>query len=413
MQTVQNGTADVRRLAEAQWATARLAESYQGLPSGVSKAMLLDRFERAAPRLGLGDGLVRLIRALVRVTAEQDWQGDYAPVAWPSNDMLGEELQRSRTVVQGLIRAAVSAGLVHMKDSGNGKRYGYRGARGEIVQGFGFDLSPLAVRYEEFADLAAARGIEQAERRRLRRKLGQLRREIRTLCADALERDFAGYEWAGAIVQASGRLPRSPSLAELLALEGEFEALLSAVDSAWLAARSQTESGPTGPETGAHREPTTEPKAERATYPAFQDDVVGSVRDPASDAEFRVNEEVVPLSLVIEAVPELLAFLDDPGATEWEDLVDAAYRATTPLGINLSAWREAQRAMGRNRAAIAVATILARWRGGEINRSAGGYLRAMCERERGGQLHLLPSLFGLKERHHPRKPRATRALGEG
>jgi replication initiation protein RepC len=53
----------------------RLADTYQGLPEGVSKAMLLDRFERAAPRLGFGDGVVRLIRALVRVTFEQDWTG--------------------------------------------------------------------------------------------------------------------------------------------------------------------------------------------------------------------------------------------------------------------------------------------------------------------------------------------------
>lgn len=130
MQTVHDGTGDVRRLADAQWAAARLAQAYVGLPEGVSKAMLLDRFERAAPRLGIGDGLVRLIRALVRVTQEQDWTGGvHRPIAWPSNDMLGEELQRSRTVIQGLIRAAVKAGLVHMKDSGNGKRYGYRMTR--------------------------------------------------------------------------------------------------------------------------------------------------------------------------------------------------------------------------------------------------------------------------------------------
>jgi replication initiation protein RepC len=407
MQTVQNGTGDVRRLADAQRAAARLADAYVGLPEGVSKAMLLDRFERACPRLGFGDGVVRLVRALVRVTQEQDWIGDYRPVAWPSNDMLGEELQRSRTVVQGLIRAAVGGGLVHMKDSGNGKRYGYRGARGEIVEGFGFDLSPLAVRYEEFADLAAARGLEQAERRRLRRKVGELRREIRTLCADALDRRFEGYDWELAIVEASGRLPRSPTLAEFMAQQSEFQALLLAVDEAWLKARSREESEPTGLEIGAHQEPTTEPKAKRATYPAFQRDVVGAGGDASSETEFEVNEEVIPLSLVLEAIPEIHPFLDDPGAAEWEDLAEAAYRATTPLGINLSAWREARQALGRNRAAIAVATILARWRSGEINRSAGGYLRAMCERERAGLLHLLPSLYGLKERRHPRKKKTT------
>jgi replication initiation protein RepC len=415
MQTVENGTGDVRRLAAAQWAAARLADSYQGLPEGVSKAMLLDRFERAAPRLGLGDGVVRLIRALVRVTQEQDWTGGpYRPIAWPSNDMLGEELQRSRTVIQGLIRSLVRAGLVHMKDSGNGKRYGYRGDRGEIVEAFGFDLSPLAVRWDEFADLAAARGIEQARRRHLRRKVGEIRREIRTVCADALDRGYDDFDWDAAVARASGRLPRTPSLLDLERLEIEFEALLAAVDEAWLKARKINESEPTGSESRAHKEPTTEPKAERATYWAFRNGVVAgrSSQDLEPVSEVGVppplNEEVIPLSLALEAVPEIHGHLDDPASADWEEFVEAAYRVTSLLGINLTAWREARDTLGRNRAAIAVATILARWRSGEIKSSAGGYLRAMCERERTGDLHLLPSLFGLRERHHPRKPARER-----
>lgn len=413
MLTIDTGTGDVRRLADAQWAAARLADSFQGLPIGVSKAMLLDRFERAAPRLDLGDGLVRLVRALIRVTQEQDWTGGiFRPIAWPSNDMLGEELQRSRTVVQGLIRAAVRAGLVHMKDSGNGKRYGYRGERGEIVEAFGFDLSPLGARWDEFADLAAARGIEQARRRQLRLKLGEVRREIRTVCADAMERGYEGFDWQHAIDLASIRLPRSPTLGDLESLEARFLGLLAAVDKAWLEGREGNESEPTGSESSAHKEPTTEPIAERATYPAFRDEVVaGRPSQVAGDAEPgslpRIEEEVLPLSLVLEAVPEIHAYMDDPGSGDWEDLVAAAYQVTTLLGINLSAWREAREAMGRNRAAIAVATILARWRGGEIKSSAGGYLRAMCERERTGDLHLMPSLFGLRDRHIPKPRRRT------
>ena len=416
MQTVENGTGDVRRLADAQWASARLVESYTGLPEGVSKAMLLDRFERAAPRLDIGDGLVRLIRALVRVTQEKDWTGGvFRPIAWPSNDMLGEELQRSRTVIQGLIRAAVHAGLVHMKDSGNGKRYGYRGDRGEIVEAFGFDLSPLAVRWDEFADLAAARGIEQARRRHLRLKVSEVRREIRTICADALERGYEGYDWQAAVDQASGRLPRSPTLPDLESFRAQFMGLLAAVDKAWLAGRDSDESEPTGSQIGAQKEPTTEPTAERATYPAFREEVVAG--RPSQDVEAREggplprrDEEVIPLSLVLEAVPEIHPLMEDAASAEWEELVGAAYQATTLLGINLSAWREARESMGRNRAAIAVATILARWRSGEIKSSAGGYLRAMCERERSGDLHLMPSLYGLRERHHPK---ARRTAGSG
>lgn len=415
MQTVSNGMGDVRRLADAQRAAARLADTYQGLPEGISKAMLLDRFERAAPRLGLGDGLVRLIRALVRVTAEQDWTGRTRPIAWPSNDTLCEELQRSRTVVQGLIREAVRAGLVHMKDSGNGKRWGYRDERGVILEAFGFDLAPLAVRWDEFADLAAARGLEQAQRRHLMRKLGEIRREIRTVCADAIHRDFDGYDWDGAVDQALGRLPRSPTLAELEALHEAFSALLAAVDAAWVRARQNKDSEPRGFENRAQKEPTSDPRSAGATYSSLRKEVVEpSARTPSwpveaglSSVEAAISEEVIPLSLVLEAVPELEDFLEDRASAQWEDLVDAVGRAAPLMGINLSAMREAREAMGRNRAAIALATVLARWKDHEIRSSAGGYLRAMCERQRVGALKLLPSLYGLKDRFAKSPPRRT------
>ncbi|MEH0196300.1 plasmid replication protein RepC [Caulobacter sp. CCNWLY153] len=414
MQTVSNGVGDVRRLADAQWAAARLAETYQGLPEGVSKAMLLDRFERAAPRLGYGDGLVRLIRALVRVTAEQDWTGRTHPLAWPSNDALCEELQRSRSCVQGLIRLAVRAGLVHMKDSGNGKRWGYRDERGHIVEAFGFDLAPMAARWDEFADLAAARGLEQAQRRHLKRKLGEIRREIRTVCADAVHRGFTTYDWAGAVDQALGRLPRTPSLGELEALHETFQALLAAVDAAWVKARKSIQNEPRGVVDEAQKEPTTQPRSAGATYSSPRKEVVepsarsarrAAEADPAM-VEAAISQEVIPLSLVLEAVPELDDFLADPSAAQWEDLVDAVGRAALLMGINLSAVREAREAMGRNRAAIALATVLARWKDGEIRSSAGGYLRAMCERERFGGLKLLPSLYGLKDRLAKAPPRA-------
>lgn len=413
MQTVSNGVGDVRRLADAQWAAARLAETYQGLPEGISKAMLLDRFERAAPRLGLGDGVVRLVRALVRLTAEQDWIGRTRPIAWPSNDALCEELQRSRSCVQGLIRSAVRARLVHMKDSGNGKRWGYRDDRGHILEAFGFDLAPLAVRWDEFADLAAARGVEQAQRRHLKRKLGEIRREIRTVCADALYRGYGGFDWHGAVDQALGRLPRTPSLGELEALHETFQALLAAVDAAWVRARQEGQYEPRGVMDEAHKEPTTHPRSEGSTYLSPRKEVVEpsgrSAETPAaaepSRVEAPISDEVIPLSLVLEAVPEVADYLEDLAAASWEDLVEAIGRAAPLMGVNLSAVREAREVMGRNRAAVALTTILARWKDGEIRSSAGGYLRAMCEREKVGCLHLLPSLYGLKDRFGKTPPR--------
>jgi replication initiation protein RepC len=243
-----------------------------------------------------------------------------------------------------------------------------------------------------------------------------VRREIRTLCADALERGFEGFPWVAAIDRASERLPRSPSVDVLEGLEREMAELLAAVDKAWVRARDQgvnsKDSEPMGSKSGAHEEPTTEPKARRATYTAFEKEVAVGSAAPSSGgwaAEAPASEETLPLSLVLEAIPEFHAYLDDPGSADWDQVIAGAYEAALRLGINLSAWREARETMGAHRAAVAVATVLARFMAGEINKSAGGYLRAMCERERAGGLHMLPSLYGLKQRHHPRKPAKDRA----
>jgi replication initiation protein RepC len=303
---------------------------------------------------------------------------------------------------------------VHMKDSGNGKRWGYRDERGHIVEAFGFDLAPMVARWDEFADLAAARSLEQAQRRHLKRKLGEIRREIRTVCADAMHRGFATYDWTSAVDLALGRLPRTPSLGELEALHETFQALLAAVDAAWVKARKSTGNEPRGVVDEAHKEPTTQPRSAGATYSSLRKEVVepsAPTPDPPArtklpEVEAAISQEVIPLSLVLEAVPELDDFLSDPAAAQWEDLIDAVGRAAPLMGINLSALREARDAMGKTRAAIALATVLARWKDGEIRSSAGGYLRAMCERERFGGLNLLPSLYGLKDRFAKAPPKS-------
>jgi replication initiation protein RepC len=302
-----------------------------------------------------------------------------------------------------------------MKDSGNGKRWGYRDDRGHILEAFGFDLAPLAVRWDEFADLAAARGLEQAQRRHLKRKLGEIRREIRTVCADALHRGYGGFDWHGAVDQALGRLPRTPSLGELEALHETFQALLAAVDAAWVRARQEGQHEPRGVVSEAQKEPTTQPRSEGSTYPSLRQEVVEpsarSALSPSpaepSRVEAPLSDEVIPLSLVLEAVPEVADYLDDLAGASWEDLVDAVARVAPLMGINLSAMREARDVMGRNRAAVALATVLARWKDGEIRSSAGGYLRAMCEREKVGCLNLLPSLYGLKDRFGKTPPRRS------
>ena len=43
-----------------------------------------------------------------------------------------------------------------IRDNPQGRRYGRRDDKGRIIEAYGFDLSPLAQRYDEFVKIAAA-----------------------------------------------------------------------------------------------------------------------------------------------------------------------------------------------------------------------------------------------------------------
>ncbi|WP_048858494.1 helix-turn-helix domain-containing protein, partial [Acidiphilium multivorum] len=81
----------------------------------------------------------------------------------------------------------VELGLVVMRDSPNGKRYGRRDRSGRIVEAYGFDLSPLGVRLEEFRAVAEKGRAEREAVRQLRRRVTIARKAIEQIVETAVE----------------------------------------------------------------------------------------------------------------------------------------------------------------------------------------------------------------------------------
>ena len=81
----------------------------------------------------------------------------------------------------------VDAGLVVRRDSPNGKRYARKDGTGEIELAFGFDLSPLVVRSEEFESLAAAVETEARALKLVRERITLCRRDIAKMIATGME----------------------------------------------------------------------------------------------------------------------------------------------------------------------------------------------------------------------------------
>ena len=129
-----------------------------------------------------------------------------------------EALGVSETQAKRLDRHLIELGLVTMKDSPNGKRYGRRDARGRIVEAYGFDLSPLAARHQEFVQLAEEGRAEREVMGRLRRRATIARKGIVQILETARDYNLRGEEWlmlereARAIVRELKRAERPDDL---------------------------------------------------------------------------------------------------------------------------------------------------------------------------------------------------------
>ena len=161
----------LRRLSLAMLATEKLAEGFSGMQQGAGvPGQVLSAFKAAAPYLGFGPRVVHAVDWLFKFTQAQDWGEGARPIVWPSASMQREALGLGLTQVKALNRHLIEAGLIAMKDSPNGKRYGKRDGKGRIVEAYGFDLSPLAARQAEFVAVAAQGKAERERMRLLRRR---------------------------------------------------------------------------------------------------------------------------------------------------------------------------------------------------------------------------------------------------
>ena len=136
---------------------AKEAEQFAGLPDGIKHHLqLVETLGDAAPLLGIGHSVLRLVQKLATYTQPKDWQPGHRPIVWPSNDNLARCLGLSEDGVSRLIRSAVRAGVFTMKDSPTRQRFGKRGNDGHVIAAvsFGFDLSPIAIRSAEIKETA-------------------------------------------------------------------------------------------------------------------------------------------------------------------------------------------------------------------------------------------------------------------
>ena len=195
---VPKGPSGLRRLSPAMLETDKLARGFTGKPEGdglQKPGQVLAAFKAAAPYMDFGPRIVHAIDWLFTFTQPQDWMEGSHPIVWPSAALQRQALDLGVTQAKALNRLLVELGLVVMKDSPNGKRFGRRDAKRRIIEAYGFDLAPLAARQAEFEAAAVAGRAERECIRRLRRRATIARNGLTQILETAGEIGFTDPDW--------------------------------------------------------------------------------------------------------------------------------------------------------------------------------------------------------------------------
>jgi replication initiation protein RepC len=406
-----------RRLTPGLMKVDRVAEGFTGLPDGVTVyGQLLAAFKAAAPRLGLAPRLVHAIDWLFRFTQPQDWERGARPIVWPSALLQQEALGISESQAKRLNRCLIEFGLITMKDSPNGKRYGRRDARGRIVEAYGFDLSPLAARYQEFMQLAEEGRAERGAMGRLRRRATIARKGIVQILETARDYNLSDEEWSTLerdtrmVVEKLSRAERPDVMeAGVVSLErrqnearNRLEMLLKDV-----------EKTPSPSENAPHQyiyKPISNPKQDTVTTPKTGSETPDTSVPPSATPETSKQPEksivhgIQPNELV-RLAPRLKAYLRHPNPT-WAEIIDAADWLRCDLDISKPLWGNACLTMGRDLAAIAIAIVSTK-DPEHFRTTPGGYFHGMVQKAKAGELHLERTVWAMRRASQPDAPHRT------
>ncbi|MEN3238750.1 plasmid replication protein RepC [Methylobacterium ajmalii] len=378
-----------------------------GRPAGIvaEKWRVLHDLTAIRVSLGLSAATLVVLEALLTFHPETmlapDPEADSDLVVFPSNRTLAARARGlSEAALRRHLSALVEAGLVIRRDSPNGKRYARRGEGGQVTHAFGFDLTPLAVRAEEFAGRAAAVRAEALALSIAREKVSLLRRDCAKLldALIALDDGVAGEPSAQALHAQYRALlaayPRRPEPVDVMILGDGLEALALAVSSALIARAESTKTSGNAAHSERHKQNSNpnvsdcEPASGDAQKESAEPES-GGMRQAAPEYSIR---STYPLRSVLEVCPQVLDFAP-AGVRSWQDLIETTGRIRPMLGISPTAWSDAQEAMGQEAAAITLAAILERH---DSIKNAGGYLRSLTERKRAGKYSLGPVLQALR-----------------
>jgi replication initiation protein RepC len=441
----------LRRMTLAMLATAKLAEDFQGPKEGqgaTRPGQVLAAFKGAAPYLGYSPRVVHAVDWLFTFTQAQDWTEGSRPIVWPSAAVQREAFAIGPSQAKAINRHLVELGLVVMKDSPNGKRYGKRDRQGRITEAYGFDLSPLFARMAEFHAVAEEGRALRERMRHLRRRTTIARNGLIQILETVAELDLVDASWlnleseAQAFAQSLKRIEQVEEMElgvgslerrQLQARE-RLEDQIAASPSPMFASIKSVDTDPKGSKNRPHYnnyKPSTHPQKDTvAASERSKSRVAGSVspaiqprwpkerqegqgalyQSPGSRTDHGTVLRINPEELV-QLAPRLRLYLRS-SSPAWPEIVEAASWLRHDLSVSKPLWGDACLVLGREQAAIALAVVSSK-PPEHFTSSAAGYFHGMIERAKTGQLNLARTIWGLRQNRGRANPSTRHRNGRG
>lgn len=407
-----------------------------GLPQGITRHHALNVVADWLGLLGCGRGPVNTYLSLAMWTATVDWTTTGSPLNYRKQYVNAQELGITEKTLRNHERILEGYGVIEKRTPGNGARG--LAPRGGAEIGHGISFAPTV---ERFPSIAA----EVERMRQSRQEWEAARRRLMILKPTLMNRVEMLHEAApahelleeAAALEADLPSPRAHDrvgTGELAAANAEIEELLSRIEEALevihravdnLAEESKSaeiislklpdppEKSSTCPYNNTNPQKSvfvpSQPKNPKNQSSSSAESGQSGTNDPAHPRE---SQEFKGLPLAVSG-QELVEIMSDdlklyfdvkrgqaPHASTAEILALACIWLSRDLGINPSAWEEAEEVLGRNGAALAVAIIdRNRFHPEAPVRKPGGVLRAMVRQHRDGQLRLDLSMNALLRRH--------------
>jgi replication initiation protein RepC len=352
----------------------------------------------AKARVGVSERALAVLDALLSFHPETTLSGD-GLIVFPSNQQLA---LRAHGMAPATLRrhlgALVDCGLIIRRDSPNGKRFARKGRGGAIEMAFGFDLSPLAARAEEFEAWAENVRAEERALRLVRERITLCRRDVAKMIATGVEEGVptrrAGQgppDWSEVHALYRGivaRIRRTATREELEPIAEELTLLADEILNLLEDHVKSSNSSANESQTERHIQ-NSNPDSSIDLEPGFRES-----RGPKSELQLepsRAPQQGFPLGMVLDACPDIADYAKG-GISNWRDFLAVAAVVRAMLGVSPSAWEEAQAVMGEIPAAIVVAAVLQR---GAAIMSPGGYLRELTRKAAVGEFSLGPMLMAL------------------